>query len=80
MNRREVMAAMAGMCGAAGVDARMDAVSGDRPVTLAIIHCEKPMPRNGLEAIHAAWERLRKIHKDLPPCVVMEKGLRLELK
>lgn len=42
MNRREVLTAMAGMCGAAGVEASLDTVDAEKPVRLAVIHCEKP--------------------------------------
>lgn len=80
MNRREVLSAMTAMCGAAGVTARMDVVTADQPVTLAVIHCEKPLPPGSIEALHRSWNRLRELHPDIPPCAVIESGIRLELK
>lgn len=79
MNRRELMAALTGMCSAVGLDAKLDVVAGELKATLAIIHCERRLTPSSLEAIHAAWDRIRKLCPDLPPCIVMENGLRLEL-
>lgn len=79
MNRREVLTAMAGMCSAAGVEARLDAIEADKPIRLAIIHCEKPLPQAGLEALHKSWNRMRELSPELPPCVVLDNSLRLEL-
>lgn len=70
---------MAGMCGAAGIPAKFEAVEADIPVRLAIIHCEKPLTRAAMQNINESWKRMRDLSPDLPPCVVMENGLRLEL-
>lgn len=80
MNRREVLTAMAGMCGAAGVQAKLDAVTADSPATLAIIHCEKPLSQAALQSLHESWRLMREVAPELPPCIVMENGLRLELR
>lgn len=79
MNRREVLSSMAAACGAAGVQARLDLAPAEPRPLLAIIHCEQILPTAALDGIRNSWERLRKLSPEIPPCVVLEKGLRLEL-
>lgn len=80
MNRREVLSAMTAMCGAVGAPARSDVIEGELKATLAIIHLEKPLPQAGINALYESWKRVQEKFPSMPPCIVMEKGLRLELK
>ena len=81
MNRRELLAAMTSACSAAGIAhaGEFAVYGGERKPTLAVIHSARPLPQAAVEAIRDQWQRLRKISPDLPPCVVMEPGLTLEM-
>lgn len=78
MNRREVLSAMTAMCGAIGVPARSDVIEGELKATLAIIHLERPVPKAGIDALHESWKRVQEKFPSMPPCIVMENGIRLE--
>jgi hypothetical protein len=81
MNRRELLTAMTSACSAAGVAhvGEFAVYGGERKPTLAVIHAARLLPQAAVEAIREQWERLRKINPDLPACVVMDGGLRLEM-
>lgn len=66
------------MCGAIGVPARSDVIEGELNATLAIIHLERPLPKAGIEALYESWKRVQEKFPTLPPCIVMENGIRLE--
>ena len=79
MNRRDAIAALTSACSAAGLTpSAMKIVSEDQEPILAVIHCDRSLPAEHVEAIRKAWERARKLHPKIPPCVVVEHGLRIE--
>lgn len=78
MNRREVLSAMTAMCGAIGVPARGDVIEGELKATLAIIHLERSIPPEGVKALRESWKKVQEKFPTMPPCIVMERGIRLE--
>lgn len=80
MNRRELMAALAACCGAAGLKADVKVVESEPKPLLAVIECQHPLDCEQREAIHAAWNRVRELNPDLPPCVVLDGGLKVTMK
>lgn len=80
MNRREVLSCMTSMCAASGIEARCDVVESEPRPILAVIHCDERITPEVAETVRKHWECVRKLTPELPPCVVMCKGLTLELK
>lgn len=80
MNRREVLSALTAAVGATGLKASVDVVASEPKPMLAVITCERSLPAEAREAISRAWNRLRELEPGLPPCVVMDHGLKLEIK
>jgi len=81
MNRRQLMQAITSACSAAGIpDSGEFAIyGGERNPTLAVIHSHRPLPPEAVESIRKCWDSLRKKSPKLPPCVVLDSGLRLEM-
>lgn len=81
MNRRELLKAITSACSAAGIvhAGEFAVYGGERKPTLAVIHSARPLPQDAVEAIRKQWQRLREISPDLPPCVVLDRGLTLEM-
>lgn len=81
MNRRQVLQAMGLACSAAGVPhvGELSVYGGERKPMLAVIHSAKTLPASAVEAIRGQWEALRKLSPELPPCVVLDKDLKLEM-
>lgn len=81
MNRRELLKAMTSACSAAGIAhaGELAVYGGERKPTLAVIHAARPLPQEAVEHIRRQWERLRKMSPELPPCVVLDRGLTLEM-
>lgn len=81
MNRRQLMQAITSACSAAGIPhfGEFAVYGGEREPTLAVIHSARSLPPDAKEAIRECWDALRKKSPKLPPCVVLEPGLRLEM-
>jgi len=81
MNRRELLKAITATCSAGGIAHAGDfaVYGGERKPMLAVIHCQKSLPTEAVESMRKCWDGLRKISPDLPPCVVLDSGLRLEM-
>ena len=81
MNRRQLMQAITSACSAAGVAhfGEFAIYGGEREPTLAVIHSARSLPPEARESLQKCWDDMRKTIPKLPPCVVMEPGLRLEM-
>jgi len=81
MNRRKIIQSISSACSAAGVPhAGEFAVYGsERKTTLAVIHSAVALKPEQVESIRECWNHLRKASPGLPPCVVLDRGLTLEM-
>jgi len=81
MNRRKIIQSISSACSAAGVPhAGEFAVYGsERKPTLAVIHSAVVLKPEQVESIRECWNHLRKASPGLPPCVVLDRGLTLEM-
>ena len=81
MNRRELLKAITATCSAGGTAHAGDfaVYGGEVKPMLAVIHCPRPLPTAVIESMQKCWGRLRKTSPELPPCVVLDSGIRLEM-
>lgn len=81
MNRRELLKAITATCSAGGIAHAGDfaVYGGERKPMLAVIHCPRSLPAAAVESMQKCWDRLRTMSPELPPCVVLDSGIRLEM-
>jgi hypothetical protein len=81
VNRRQLMQAITSACSAAGIPhlGEFAVYGGEREPTLAVIHSSRSLPPDAVESIRKCWDDLRNKCPKLPPCVVLDAGLRLEM-
>lgn len=81
MNRRQVLELLSSAVTASGVASSCDTAvycEEDHPM-LAVIHCSVRLDEHHKEHLRDSWNQARKFDPRIPPCVVMEPGLRLEM-
>jgi hypothetical protein len=81
MNRRQLLQAITATCSAGGLAHAGDfaVYGGERKPMLAVIHCPRPLPAAAVESMRKCWDGLLKMSPELPPCVVLDGGIRLEM-
>lgn len=78
MNRREAIAALTVACGATGLKSAHIKVFDKQPKPLmAVIECDEALTPARIQALRDAWNACRELDPEIPPCVVLERGLKV---
>lgn len=78
MNRREVLSALTAACGATGMkNAHIKVVDRDPKPLMAVIECDVTLTPASVQALRDAWNACRELNPEIPPCVVLGRGLKV---
>lgn len=80
MNRRELISALTAACGAAGLKAGIKIADCDPAPLMAVIECPLSLTPDQLQRLRDAWEACRELNPEIPPCIVLDAGLKVTFK
>lgn len=81
MNRREVLSALTAACGATGLkSANIKVIDRDPAPLMAVIECDEALTPARVQALRDAWNACRTLNPEIPPCVVLERGVTVSFK